>query len=222
MKRDTLKRIIRWLMKHLTTTELYGQENIPLTGGCILATNHLSRLDSAVLFTITARDDLTALVTTKYKAYPLIKWLANTAGGIWLERETADFGAFRLAIKALNEGLFVGIAPEGTRSKTGGLMQGKPGAALLAVKAGVPIVPVGIIGTEDGMKKLLTFRRTRFIARFGKPFILPPLDRNDREGQMGRNSDEVMCRIAVLLPEEYRGIYRDHPRVKELLAENQA
>jgi len=111
------------------------------------------------------------------------------------------------------------IAPEGTRSRTGSLMEAKPGASYLATKLNRPIVPVGITGTEDqalpgNLKKL---RRGHIIVNAGKPFMLPPLPRENRDEVLKQYTDEIMCHIAALLPETYRGVYANHPRLKELL-----
>ncbi len=220
MKPQKLRRIIGWLLKHLTDTEVRGGENVPLTGGVLIATNHMSRMDIPVLFQTPKRPDMTALVTTKYLKYPLLRWFIVTAQGIWLDRDTADFGAFRNAVDALNKGMAVGISPEGTRSSNGQLLEGKPGVALLALRAGVPIVPVAISGTEDAVKKMLRFKRPHIIAEFGKPIPAPKMDRENREGQLQQLTDEIMCQIAAMLPEHYRGFYADHPRLKEILAES--
>ena len=113
----------------------------------------------------------------------------------------------------------MGIAPEGTRSDTSQLIEGKPGTVLLAIKTGAPIVPVGLAGTEDTIKRLFTFRKAHIVARFGKPFTIAEIPRENREQALQKATDEVMCRIAVLLPEKYWGFYKDHPRLKELVAE---
>jgi 1-acyl-sn-glycerol-3-phosphate acyltransferase len=207
------------LLKLLTQTEFIGVENIPPEGGVLIACNHMSRLDIPVLFITPNRPEITALVTTKYLKYPLLRWFIVTAEGIWLDRDTADFSAFRKAVEALKQGKALGIAPEGTRSQTAKLIEGKPGTALLALRTGVPIVPVAIVGTEDGMSKLLRLKRPRITAEYGKPIIPPKLDRSNREGQLQNLTDEVMCRIAVMMPQKYHGFYADHPRLKELLAE---
>jgi len=89
MKPNELRRILVWLLKRLTVTEFIGVENIPLTGGVLIATNHMSRMDIPVLFLTPNRPDMTALVTTKYLKYPLIRWFIVTAQGIWLDRDTA-------------------------------------------------------------------------------------------------------------------------------------
>jgi 1-acyl-sn-glycerol-3-phosphate acyltransferase len=194
-------------------------ENIPAEGAVILATNHMSRMDTLLLFINPRRTDVTALVADKYKKYPLFRWILDTGGIIWLDRESADFGALRAAGEALKKGLALGIAPEGTRSTTFQLLEGKPGTALLALRANVPIVPVGISGSENIFRKIFTFRFPKVNIRFGEPFRLEPLTRERRSEQLQEYTDEIMCRIAVLLPEKYHGFYRGHPRVKELMAE---
>jgi len=219
MKSHRLRSIIGFLLKLLTQTEFIGVENIPPEGGVLIACNHMSRLDIPVLFITPNRPEITALVTTKYLKYPLLRWFIVTAEGIWLDRDTADFSAFRKAVEALKQGKALGIAPEGTRSQTAKLIEGKPGTALLALRTGVPIVPVAIVGTEDGMSKLLRLKRPRITAEYGKPIIPPKLDRSNREGQLQNLTDEVMCRIAAMMPQKYHGFYADHPRLKELLAE---
>ena len=215
IKNPLLKTIIRFLMRVVFRITIEGKENIPQQGGIIVATNHLSRWDIPLLILIPGRKDLTALVTDKYLEYPFIRWFVNAAGGIWIDRTRADFTAFRKAIQALEAGQSLGIAPEGTRSLNGGLLDGKPGTVLLAVTAQVPVVPVALTGTENAARNW--WRRPHLNMRFGKPFTLPPLTRENRDEGLQNSTDEMMCRIAALLPEEYRGFYRDHPRLKELL-----
>ncbi len=217
VKRDKLQRLVRWLMKHLTSLEFRGAEHVPEKGGVIVVTNHLSRLDIPVLFMMPKRDDITALVTDKYKDYPFLRWFTESAEGIWIDRTKADFAAFNKALAVLNEGKALGISPEGTRSGTGALKEGKAGAALLALKSNVPILPVGLAGTEDSMAKLMALRRPHIVGQFGPAFSLPPLERADRETWLKRATDEIMCRIAAVLPEKYHGVYAGHPRLKELL-----
>jgi 1-acyl-sn-glycerol-3-phosphate acyltransferase len=111
------------------------------------------------------------------------------------------------------------IAPEGTRSRTGSLIEAKPGASYLATKLDRPIVPVGITGTEDqallgNLKKL---RRGSIVVTAGPSFTLPPLPKENRDEALKQYTDEIMCHIAALLPEKYRGVYANHPRLKELL-----
>jgi len=220
-KSHRLRSIVEWLMKKLTRTTFIGLENIPPSGGVLLACNHMSRLDIPVIFITPNRPEVTALITTKYLKYPLLRWFIVTAQGIWLDRDTADFSAFRQAVHAMQEGKALGIAPEGTRSQTAMLLEGKPGAALLALRTGVPIVPVALSGTEDATAKLLHFKRPVITVKYGKPIYPPKLDRQDREGQLDKLTTEIMCQIAAMLDEKYHGFYSGHPRLKELLAEKE-
>ncbi len=208
MKKDTIQNIVRFLVKTLTVSKFIGAENVPKEGGVILAINHMSHLDAPLMMVNPARPDITALVTTKYKGKSFVAWLTNTAEGIWINRDIADFTAIRTASKALSEGLALGIAPEGTRSKNGQLQTGKPGTLMLAVKTGAPIVPVGITGTETALTELAHFRRPRLTVRFGEPFIIPPFERGSRSQDLKKWTHELMLRIAALLPKSYRGVYR--------------
>lgn len=217
MRRETLKKIMAGLIHALTRTEYIGLENIPTQGGVILAINHRSQVDSPLLYATPARTDISALVADKYKKFLFFRWLLNTAKIIWLDREKADFSAMRAAIDYLRNGGALGVAPEGTRTKTGGLIPGKSGTIMLAEKADVPIVPIGIYGSENTFKALARFRRAHITIHIGKPFRLEPMNRNEREQWQQRSTDELMCRIAAQLPPEYRGVYADHPRLKELL-----
>ena len=221
MKATKLRRIINWLLLRLTKTEIRGIENIPTEGGLLIAANHMSRMDIPVLFINPRRPDMTALVTTKYLKYPLIRWFIITAEGIWLDRDIADFSAFRKAVEALQAGKALGIAPEGTRSVTGELLEGKPGTALLSLRTGLPIIPAAISGTEDSVPQMLKLKRPHIVVEYGKVIYPPELDRTNREGQLQELTDEIMCQIAVMLPEKYHGYYKDHPRLKQLLAERQ-
>lgn len=217
MERRTLLNIIRFLYRYLTRTEFLGLDNVPSSGGIILATNHMSRVDVPLLFITPNRTDVNALVADKYLKYPFFKIILNTANVIWLDRENADFSALRTALEYIQCGGALGIAPEGTRSKTGSLIEGKAGTALLAYRAKCPIVPVGITGTESAISQLFTFHRPRLLVRYGKPFYLPPIAHQDRSAWLTKCTDEIMCQIASLLPDTYRGIYRKHPRLMELL-----
>ena len=139
--------------------------------------------------------------------------------GIWLDRFNADIGAIRQVLARMKAGGILVIAPEGTRSKTETMAEGKPGVAYLAMKAGVPIVPVGLVGTEDRavVEQLKQLKRSEIKIIVGRPFNLPVIQRANREEVLKQYTDEIMCRIGALLPEKYRGVYANHPRLKELI-----
>ena len=209
MKKQTLQSIVRFLLRTLTDTKYYGLENVPETGGVILALNHLSYFDTPLLLVNPAREDITALVATKYQEKALIGWFVRTAEGIWIDRDIADFSAIREAAKALKKGVALGIAPEGTRTRTGGLQEAKPGTIMLAVKTGMPVVPVGITGSENALGELLKLRRPKMTVRFGKAFVVPEVEPGSRSKALQEWTEILMQRIADLLPNSYRGIYAD-------------
>jgi 1-acyl-sn-glycerol-3-phosphate acyltransferase len=93
------------------------------------------------------------------------------------------------------------------------------GVAFLASKSGYPILPVAVTGTEDRLilENLKHFRRSKITATAAELLYVDIPKGNGREAAMRQITDEIMCQIAALLPENYRGVYADHPRLKELL-----
>jgi 1-acyl-sn-glycerol-3-phosphate acyltransferase len=213
-----MQKMIEFLLFHLTTVNYENTEQIPAEGPVIIVTNHLSRLDIPVILGNPIRPEISALVAKKYQSRPFFKWILDTCGIIYIDRTRADFSAFREARKVILSGTAMGIAPEGTRSDDKKLAEGKDGAAMLAMQLQVPVVPVGIQGTEDALHKIFRFQRPTITARFGERFMLPKLTGEHRAEQLQAATEEIMCRIAVLLPEKYRGFYRDNPRLKEFEA----
>ena len=222
MKTSFVYRVVKVLAKILTKGEVIGYEQVPQAGPYVLTTNHTSMMDTPFLMLSTPRKDVIGMVARKYNERPFFGWFLNSIGVIWVSQNSPDYAAFREAANFLKMGWVVGMAPEGTRSKEHRLLPGKPGAVLLAERAQVPIVPVSVIGAADFKHDLLHLRRNNFTVRFGKAYRLPTLDHNDHKKWLRECTDEVMCQIAALMPEEYRGEYADHPRVKELLAAEDA
>lgn len=213
-----IRSLINTLINLIARVELRGAENIPASGGCILAANHLGRLDVALVYYVIPRNDIILIIAEKYQKYRLARWLAHKFNVLFINRHNADFAAVRAVLKRLQSGQVLAIAPEGTRSKSGKLLPGQPGACYLASKANVPIIPIAATGAQDAnvLAHLKRLRRPHITITIGEPFSLPPLQGN-RETQLQTNTDEIMCRIAALLPPEYRGHYAEHPRLHQLL-----
>lgn len=218
--RSALKGVFNLLFRVLTRADIQDSENIPEKGGFIIVSNHLNILDAPLAFVMLDRDDATGFVAKKHHKNIVVRPLVNLFNGIWLNRQEADTRALRAARKHLKDGGVFGIAPEGTRSPTGSLIHGKTGTAYLAEIAKVPILPMCIYGSENAGRRILFLQRPHIHIRIGKLFTLPPINRNNRDADLIRNSDEIMCQIAALLPPEYHGAYSDHPRLQELLEKN--
>jgi 1-acyl-sn-glycerol-3-phosphate acyltransferase len=221
MKKSTHKIfrfIVRVILSIISRVEIIGSENLP-AGGFVIAANHIGRLDAALAYYVLDRPDIIMVVAEKYEKYAIFRWLVKLTNGMFVDRYNADIHAIRETLRRLQQGQVFTITPEGTRSKSGNLIEAKPGGIYLAWKAGVPVLPVALTGTEDAVvaDRLKHFKRLKIKIVAGQSFTLPPVKGKDRDVAMQQYTDEVMCRIAALLPEERRGVYANHLRLKELL-----
>ena len=220
-----MRYVIRWLLRLLLNLiakiEIRGYENVPNTGAFVIATNHIGMLDSCMLFYSLNRWDVFIPVGEKWEESAFLRWLGKYFNFVFIDRFNPDLRAMRKIIGLMQNGNILVIAPEGTRSRNGGLIEGKPGVSYLAAKLNRPIVPVGLAGTEDKViiDNLTHFRRSHIIVTAGKAFDLPPFPTRDRDTVLKQYTDEIMCHIAALIPEKYRGVYSKHPRLMELLVQ---
>ncbi|GAB3006743.1 1-acyl-sn-glycerol-3-phosphate acyltransferase [Amycolatopsis acidiphila] len=223
-----LYRLLKWvllgpLLKTLWPTKVTGAQNVPATGGAILASNHLAVADSFFM-PLRVRRRVTFPAKSEYFTEKgvkgrLKKWFFTGIGQIPIDRSggSAAQAALDTAIRLLREGHLLGIYPEGTRSPDGRLHKGKTGVARIALEAGVPVVPVAMIGTDKvnpiGSKM---WRPRRLEIRFGEP-----LDFSRYEGLQGDRfversiTDEIMYALMELSGQEYVDIYA--ARAKELM-----
>jgi 1-acyl-sn-glycerol-3-phosphate acyltransferase len=213
--------LINLIFKLVTRIKVIDIQNAPLDESFVMASNHIGRLDATIIFQFSQRQDIILIVAEKYRKIPLMPWFVKQINGIWVDRFNADFSAVRQVLSRLKNGGVLVLAPEGTRSPTGNLQKAWAGGSYLAAKAEVPIVPVALVGSEDSnvVAHMRQLKRTLITIRVGQAFRLPPLPKKDRDAALEAYTDEIMCRIAALLPAEKRGEYADHPRLKELLAE---
>jgi 1-acyl-sn-glycerol-3-phosphate acyltransferase len=217
--RSFLRFIIRALLGLITDIEFHGKENLPESGGIIVAANHLGFLDVFMIFYVFDHWDMFVMMAEKWKRHAWMRWISKYLNFVFIDRYKPDLPAMREVMSRLNNGQVLIIAPEGTRSHNTGLNEAKPGASYLAAKLGQPILPAAVFGTEDEkvLDNLRHFRKSHITLVGGVPFRLPPLPAKNRDEALKHASDEIMCRIAALLPESYRGVYAEHPRLKELL-----
>lgn len=219
MKFKTLRSIIRFIMRFIADIEVHGMDKIP-TENVIIAANHLGRLDTAVILCVLDHEDIIMAIAEKYQNHPIFGAIGRASNAIWLNRFETDFSALRQILERMKQGGLFIIAPEGTRSKTEALQQGKMGAAFLASKSGFPILPVAVTGTEDSgvIHNLKRLRRTKIVVRAGDLINIEIPKGKERDKAMQDATDEIMCRIGSMLPEKYRGVYAEHPLLKELVA----
>jgi len=184
-------------------------QNMPSKGPLIAITNHTGQLEVSVFFGQLVPRPMTAWAKSESWDNPFLRWIFNIWGLIPIRRGEADISALKLAVKALNDGFIFGVAPEGTRNITGRLKRAHPGIVMLAAQSKAPIIPVAHWGGEDFLKNLPRFKRTDFHVRLGKPFRLN-LDGVKMSHEVRQQiADEMMARLAELIPQEYRGEYEN-------------
>jgi 1-acyl-sn-glycerol-3-phosphate acyltransferase len=219
MKRKNILKIVNWLYTHLTHVTIENEKLLPKEGPCIIALNHLTRIDFPAMILLDRHDDIYCVAGDSYRNYPVLGKVINDAEMIWIDRTKADFSAMKRMMTILREGKILALAPEGTRSKTKALLQGKEGVTLLASKTRAPLISMSVIGTESWMDSIKHFRKPKITLRFGPVFELPKIDPDNRDESLRSATDEVMCRIAAMMPEKYHGFYKGYPRIKELQEE---
>jgi 1-acyl-sn-glycerol-3-phosphate acyltransferase len=186
--------------------ELIGLEHLPDKPPYLLVTNHLSAFDLPLLLFVLPHT-IRAFAASKHRSNPLYGPILEAADTVWVRRGEIDRQALRKALAILERGEVLGVAPEGTRAgESHALQKAKAGAAYIATRADVPIVPVGIAGTEKIAHNLLRLRRTPVRIAFGEPFRLPEAG-HVRSQKLREYTALIMRSIAELLPEAYRGVY---------------
>lgn len=207
---------IRGLVRALCRVDADALNTIPATGPAILVSNHSTNLEGPIYYVLLDPRRKTALGKRELWNFPITRFFMQLWGVIPLNRGGPDRRALRRARGALDRGEFLGIAPEGTRSASGRLQRGRPGAALLATAANVPIIPMVQWGIQDLVKNVRRFRKTPLHFRVGAPFFLHvPGGGEPTRSDLRRMTDEIMYQLAILLPEHLRGYYRDLSKMTE-------
>lgn len=207
-----------WLLKGILKPPLLalydikseGLENVPTKGPAILAANHVSFLDSFFIPLVVKRRKVTYLAKADYFKSWKTKWFFSAAGQISCEREGGKKSeqSLSIALEVLRSGNLLGIYPEGTRSPDGRLYRGRTGVARLALAAQVPVIPIGLHGTEDVMPKDAKFPKLRgkipVRVRFGEPLDFSRYEGKERDRLVLRSvTDEIVYEIMHLSGQEY-------------------
>ncbi len=201
--------IIRVYTRITCRLDMPDLDKFPKHGPLIAIANHTGQLEVPMLFAHLQPRKLTGWAKVESWDNPFLRWVFGVWDAIPVRRGEVDMKALKLALKALEEGKIFGLAPEGTRNYTGILKRALPGAVIIALHSGAPIIPIAHWGGENFMKNLKHLRRTDFHLRIGEPFRLN-VEGVKVTGEVRQQIvDEMMYELAKLLPEEYRGEYAD-------------
>jgi 1-acyl-sn-glycerol-3-phosphate acyltransferase len=205
--------VIRPLFWLLFRPHVTGREHVPLSGPVILASNHLSFMDSIAIPTVAPRKVSYLAKAEYFTGSGISGWFSRTLfsalGALPVEREThrAAQAALDTALTVLKDGGAFGIYPEGTRSRDGRLARGKTGVAWLALTADCPVVPVAVVGTEKVQPVGARWPRpARVTVTFGEPLTFPEFAGQAGKGRPRREvTDRIMNEIAELSGQEKAG-----------------
>jgi 1-acyl-sn-glycerol-3-phosphate acyltransferase len=211
LARPFIRGALRLILHILASVKITGKKNVPLHTPYIVAINHISLFEAPFVGAFWP-EQLDVIGASDVWDRPGQNILARLWGGIPVHRGNYDRAALDCVVSALRNGYPLLIAPEGGRSHTPGMRQAMPGIAYVAEQTGLPVIPVGIVGTtDDFFQKASKGRRPLLEMHIGKPFLLPPVEGKGviRHASRQSNADLVMRTIAGLLPEEYRGVYAE-------------
>jgi 1-acyl-sn-glycerol-3-phosphate acyltransferase len=204
-----LYRFMRWLlsglMRLLYRYEVLGCGYVPVSGPLILAVNHTHLFDALVVAPAIPRMIVT-LAAEKYLKNLVVGTFLRLAGAIFVYRGEVDRDALRSCLQVLSAGGTLAVAPEGTRTKTGGMQQAKPGIAYLALRSKAPILPIALVGV-DQLGRWRPWKRPTCHVIIGRPFTLSAPTSKPTTEQLQDLADQVMVRIGSMLPVSYHGVY---------------
>jgi 1-acyl-sn-glycerol-3-phosphate acyltransferase len=202
------RRFVQVFFGLLARMDVSGMEHIPQTGPLIVAANHMHVLDLPVVFAVVPRRQ-TVFAANKWQG-KLAGWIMQVfADAIFVERGEPDRQAIAKALDVVKRGGALGVAPEGTRSRTGGLIEGRPGTVYLASRSRAPILPIAVWGQEHAMHEWARLRRADIHVRIAEPIVLPPDAEHARATELATYTEQLMLTLARMLPPNYRGVYAD-------------
>ena len=198
---------INWVIRNLIqiVCRVHPEElsKVPNDGPVILVGNHINFLEAPVMMPFLNNANVIGVAKRESWNNPLFNFLFNQWGVIPIEREMIDREAFSKSIEALTNNKILAIFPEGTRSKNGHLLKGKPGVVAIAIKSKAPLMPISFYGYEDFWNNLKHFKRTDFHVAVGDPFHLNLNGNGLSKDVREEVTDEIMYKIAELLPAKY-------------------
>jgi len=200
--------IVKTLLPLLTNWQVRGKENVPSEGAVIVVANHLNLADPPVLGASLGRK-VVFMAKRELFHSRLSSYFVRGLGAFPVQRGELARGTLRQANQVLVNSLALVVFPEGGRSKNAQLQSAFPGSALIALRNGIPILPVGITGTEKIKGAAWFLHRPKITVNIGRPFSLPSVGSKLTKAELIEFTDYIMGRIAELLPPEYRGNYAE-------------
>jgi len=195
--------MMRILLLLFTRWQVKGKENMPNQGPLLVVANHLHLADPPLVAVSLGRKAIfmakEELFRSRFSSY-----FVGGFGAFPVHRGQLDRKAMRQAERVFAEGLALVMFPEATRSKNAKLQSAFPGSALIAVRSGVPILPIGITGTERIKGVAWLLQRPQITVNIGPSFHLPPVNGKLTKKELAELTNYVMGHIAELLPVEYR------------------
>ena len=194
------------LFKLLSRWQVKGKENVPKGGPVLVVANHVHAADPPLLGVSLPRKVVFMAKEELFRS-SVSAYFVSGLGSFPVHRGRLDRQALRSSQQVLADNLALAMFPEASRSRSAKLKKAMPGSALIACRSGVPILPVGIIGTEQIKGLGWILRRPRVTINIGKPFSLPPVEGKLTREKLVEYTDLIMRRIAELLPPQYHGVY---------------
>ena len=217
LPRKVVRRIFLGLFSVLFRLRLKKVERVPAGTGVLMVANHLHNADPVLLCTAYP-EPIHFMCKKEAFEVPVLPWILRWVGAFPVDRGKSDRFAIKRSLAALNNGIAVGMFPEGTRSRVFSLQRAQPGAGMLALTADAIVVPVAITGTErlplNGAKGKATGDQARDPGHsgtqilFGEPFRIPK-EIDGRRTKADEATEIMMIEIARLLPPDYRGAYAE-------------
>lgn len=198
---EMLRWAVLFIFAIIARVSVRGRYNIPRKRPYIIASNHLSWTDIPL---VAAYIPGKVIYMAKEETFHnKVGWLVRFLGAFPVKRGEADRQSMRAADEQLKNGRVLVIFPEGTRSKTRTLARGHAGLGMIALRSGVPVIPVAIWGSENALKKF----GARVTIVYGEPIELKPQGAKITREDINNATEQVMQSIATMLPAQYRGVY---------------
>ena len=210
---------VKWGTRILCRIDAPEMDKVPMKGPLIGYANHSAMIEVPVFFALLMPRKITGWAKIELWDHWLFRWIFNLWNLIPIKRGEADTSALRRAVEMLNEGYIFGLAPEGTRNVTGRLKRAHPGVVMLVLHSGAPLLPIAHWGGENFTKNIKRLKRTDFHVRIGEPICLKLEGTRVTKEVRQQIVEEMMYRLAELLPSEYRGEYEKVTEVKYIYTE---